>query len=306
MGKLDDLMKSSRGIASESMGRPATAPMNGSSTPATPDRLQGVTRSKAAAEIPLAKIAPDPAQPREEFDAESLGRLAESMKARGQLQPIRVRWDDGTGHYVIVCGERRWRAAEQAGMSAISCVIMDGPITPGELLTIQVVENALREDLRPIEQAKAFRALMDLNGWSTHQVARELAVDQSTVVKTLALLALPQAVQEYVEQGNLSPSVAYEVGKLESADAQVKIAHQVVAEGLSRAETVEAVKHAAGRAKSKGRGTRKPTSRIFRKLAGCTVTVENGKGLNASIILAALLEATERIRREAAENHAAA
>src|SRR5262245_34125337 len=101
MGKLDDLMKSSRGIASESMGRPATVPMNGSSTHA------------AATEIPLAKISPDPAQPREDFDAAALSRLAESMKARGPLQPIQVRWDDGAGRYVIVCGERRWTAAEQ-------------------------------------------------------------------------------------------------------------------------------------------------------------------------------------------------
>jgi ParB family transcriptional regulator, chromosome partitioning protein len=309
MGKLDDLMKSSRGIASESMGRPATVPMNGSSShaaAAAPDRLQGVARSKSAAEIPLSKIAPDPAQPREDFDAEALGRLAESMKARGQLQPIRVRWDDGAGRYVIVCGERRWRAAEQAGMSTMSCVIMDGPVTPGELLTIQVVENALREDLRPIEQAKAFRALMDLNGWSTHQVARELAVDQSTVVKTLALLALPPAVQEQVEQGALSPSVAYEVGKLDSADAQVKVAAQVVSEGLSRAETVEAVKRVSGRSKSKakGRGARKPTSRVFR-LAGYRITVENRRGLERQTLAVALKDALHLVEAEPAESDAA-
>ena len=98
--------------------------------PAGPDRLQGVARSKNAAEIPVDRIGPDPDQPREEFDAEALGRLAESLKTRGQLQPIRVRWDEEQGAYVIVCGERRWRAAELAGLPTMSCVIVDGPGRP--------------------------------------------------------------------------------------------------------------------------------------------------------------------------------
>ena len=101
MGKLDELMKASGGIAAESMGRPqAAAVMNRASAPvtaSTPDRLQGVARSKNAAEIPLDKIDRDPDQPREEFEPESLDRLAESLRARGQLQPIRVRWDRGAG-----------------------------------------------------------------------------------------------------------------------------------------------------------------------------------------------------------------
>ena len=207
MGKLDELMKASRGIASESMGRPqAAAAMHRASAPAAapmPDRLQGIARSKNAAEIPLDKIDRDPDQPREEFDPEALARLAESLRARGQLQPIRVRWDEARSLYVIVCGERRWRAARMAGLPTMSCVIMDGPISPAELLSLQLVENLVREDLKPIEQAKAFRAVMDLNGWSTHDVARELAVDQSSVVRALALLDLPAAVQEQVEQGTL-------------------------------------------------------------------------------------------------------
>ena len=158
-------------------------------------RLVGVVRTKAAAEIPIDRITRDPDQPREDFDEEGLGRLASSLKARGQLQPIRVRWDEGRGLYVIVCGERRWRAAALGGLTTMSCVIMDGPISAGELLMIQVVENALREDLRPIERARAYRALMDLNGWSTRQAAAELAIDQTSVVNALKLLELPESVQ---------------------------------------------------------------------------------------------------------------
>jgi ParB family transcriptional regulator, chromosome partitioning protein len=304
MSKLDELMKASRGIASESMGRPPVATaMHRASAPAAapmPDRLQGIARSKNAAEIPLDKIDRDPDQPREEFEPGALGRLAESIRARGQLQPIRVRWDEGRSLYIIVCGERRWRAARMAGATTMSCVIMEGSISSAELLSLQLVENLVREDLKPIEQAKGFRAVMDLNGWSTHDVARELAVDQSSVVRALKLLDLPAAIQDQVEQGTLSPATAYEVSKLEDPDEQVALAARVVDEGLSRAETVQAVRRASVRpAKGKGRGVRKPTTHVFRRVAGCTVTVENGRGLDQALTRAALAEAIARLDAEA-------
>src|SRR5690242_17897630 len=112
MSKLDELKKASHGIAAESMGRSLTSsPIRRVSTPA---RWQGVTKSKDAVEVPVDMIAPDPDQPREEFDEESLGRLAESIRTRGQLQPIRVRWHEESSRYVIVAGERRWKAARMA------------------------------------------------------------------------------------------------------------------------------------------------------------------------------------------------
>jgi ParB family chromosome partitioning protein len=187
-----------------------------------------------------------------------------------------------------------------AGSTTMSCVIMDGPISSAELLSLQLVENLVREDLKPIEQAKAFRAAMDLNGWSTHDVARELAVDQSSVVRALKLLDLPAVVQEQVEQGTLSPATAYEVSKLDDPEEQSALADRVVSEGLSRAETVEAVRRASGRpAKGKGRGGRKPTTRVFRRVAGCMVTVENGRGLDPEMIRAALAAAIARLDAEA-------
>jgi ParB family chromosome partitioning protein len=265
-----------------------------------PDRLQGIARSRNAAEIPLDRIDRDPDQPREEFEPEALARLAESIRARGQLQPIRVRWDEGRSLYIIVCGERRWRAARMAGSTTLSCVIMEGPVSSAELLSLQLVENLVREDLKPIEQARAFRAVMDLNGWSTHDVARELAVDQSSVVRALKLLDLPAVVQEQVEQGTLSPATAYEVSKLDDPEEQVALADRVVAEGLSRADAVEAVRRASGRsARGKGRGARKPTTRVFRRVAGCAVTIENGRGLDPEIVRAALAEAMARLDAEA-------
>ncbi len=179
MGKLDELLRSGASNIAESMGAgvtrgPGAAPLSTSSTPA---QWQGVAKSKNAVEIPLEKIAPDPDQPREEFDEDALNRLAESLKTRGQLQPIRVRWDEGRGAYMILIGERRWRAAKLAGLPTVSAVVVEGTIDPAELLAIQLIENCLREDLKPIEQAKAFKALMERNGWTVRQVAQELAID---------------------------------------------------------------------------------------------------------------------------------
>jgi ParB family chromosome partitioning protein len=303
-------MKVSRGIAAESMGAhraPTTAPMHSASASA-PDRLQGIIRSRNAAEIPLAKIGPDPDQPREEFEPEALARLADSLKARGQLQPIRVRWDEDRGQYIIVCGERRWRAAELAGLPTMSCVILDGPVAPAELLALQLVENMLREDLRPIEQARAFRTLIDSNGWSTRQLAAELAVTQSDVVRALALLELPSPVQEQVEQGTLPPSTAYEISKVEDPAAQAELAARVVSEGLSRQETVAAVRRSASKpARAKGRGGKphKATSRVFRSPTS-RVTVELKKGSGDAAMLAALREATRVLESEMGADESAA
>jgi ParB family chromosome partitioning protein len=314
MSKLDELRRTTAGNVDESMGggrpaRPEIHGVSGAGPRAVPSRLQGITRSGNAAEIPVEKIGRDDDQPREDFDPEALDRLAESLKTRGQLQPIRVRWSEERGQYVIICGERRWRAAMQAGLATMSCVIVDGPLDPGDLLAIQVIENALREDLQPIEQARAFRALMDRNGWSARQVARELGIVQPNVVRALALLDLPAAVQERVESGQLAPSVAYEVSRLDDPDTQAEVAARVVAEGLSRAETVEAVKRAASKPRAggaKGRGAakakaKKVTERVIRTEAGPRVIVEFKRGLDGPAVLAALDEARAKVAAELAE-----
>ncbi len=312
MSKLDELMKASGAVAAESMGAPRPVVLHGASpAPAgrSPERLKGVARSKNAAEIPVDRIGPDPDQPREEFAPDALDRLAGSLRAKGQLQPIRVRWEEARGQYVIICGERRWRAAQRAGIEAMSCVIAEAPIDPGELLALQMIENCAREDLRPIEQARAFRALIDRNGWSARQVARELGVDPSGVVRALALLELPDAVREQVERGALPPATAYEVSKLDDPDARREVASRVVAEGLSRAEAVEAVeavRRASGKSGrvAKGRGAGKPrkaTRRVIRTAAGVRITLEDRKGLQPGPTLAAILEALALVQAEAGE-----
>src|SRR5262245_8129818 len=118
MGKLDDMRRAGGAAVAESIGVgvPTLGGLSGAPVAPPSARWDGVSKVKNAALIPLDKIAVDPDQPREEFDPDALARLADSLKGRGQLQPIRVRWDGGKGAYVIVCGERRWRAAKMAGL----------------------------------------------------------------------------------------------------------------------------------------------------------------------------------------------
>jgi ParB family chromosome partitioning protein len=308
MGKLEELQRLAGANSRESMGegRPGGAvsgPPQVLASSGMPARLQGVNKSKNAVEVPVDKLQPDPDQPREDFDPESLARLAESLKARGQLQPIRVRWDEGRGAYVIICGERRWRAAVMAGMATMGAIVVEGEISPGELLAIQLVENCLREDLKPVEQSKAYRALMDRNGWSIRQLAAELALDHTAVSRALKLLEMPESVQAQVERGDLPTWTAYEIAKVEDLAEQAELAARVVSEGLSRAETAEVVRQATGKgnkpARGKGRGAskvpRKVTSRVFRTTTGPRITVEFRKGLDDDLVLTALAEAMNQI-----------
>jgi ParB family chromosome partitioning protein len=246
MSKLDELMKHQENMdASLGVGYATgnTPPgMSLDHAQRVPARLQGVAKSKNAIEVPVDKIQPDPDQPREEFEAEALERLAESLKAKGQLQPIRVRWDEGRGVYVIIMGERRWRAAVMARLPVMTCVVHEGTLDPGEQLALQLVENALREDLRPVEQAKAYRKLMDMHNWSGNRLAKELAIDQAAVSRALALLDLPAAVQAKVDSGELATRTAYEIGKLDDAAEQLALAERAAAREISRDQVQATVK----------------------------------------------------------------
>lgn len=310
MGKMDQLRRQSAGNVAESMGAGLDAPNLAANPPGfgprpTPAHLLGVVRSKDAARIATDRIAADPDQPREEFDAESLERLAESLTTRGQLQPIRVRWDEGRGAYVIVCGERRWRAAKIAGLPTLSCVIVEGPMTPAELLAVQLVENALREDLKPIEQAKAYRQLMDQNAWTTRQIAKELSIAQPQVVRTLALLNLPDDVQERVEQGTIAPATAYEIGKLNDADDQRRMAARVVAEKLTRAEAVAAVRRRKdGHPEPAPRApSNRPAPTEFRVSDAVVVTVKFRKADRLTIVQALRLALKQAQALEKPDGH---
>lgn len=158
------------------------------------------------------------------------------------------------------------------------------------------MENCLRADLRPIEQAKAFKALLQRRGCSYRQLAESLHISHQAIVRALTLLDLPEDLQGRVEAGELAPSVAYEVSWLEGPGQQREVATRVVEEGLNRAEATEVVRRAAGKStRPKGRGAGKARKVTFRTSPGPKITVEFRKGLDDELILAALADAMARI-----------
>jgi ParB family transcriptional regulator, chromosome partitioning protein len=292
----------------ESMGAASAAAVHGGPfPPATlvrggPEKYLGAPRSKDVLVIELGRIAPDPGQPRKEFDPGALADLAASLKARGQLQPIRVRWDEGSARWIIIAGERRYRAALLAGLPTLMCVEAKGPLTPGDILEDQLVENALREDLRPIEQARAFKALLEQRGCSQRQLAESLHVPHQTVVRALALLALPGDIQEQVDGGAVPASAAYELARVADDATRRELADQVVAGELTRDEVTARVRAVSSRsAGGKGMGAkakpRKVTSRTLKTSAG-KVTVENRRGLDGGALATALREALDQVEAE--------
>jgi ParB family chromosome partitioning protein len=256
--------------------------------PSLERQAEGRRRLDAACVIRVDRIIADPNQPRVEFDPESLARLAESLKTRGQLQPIRVRWDDAASLYVVVVGERRWRAARLAGLETLACVVVAGGATPEDLLEDQLIENCLREDLRPIEQARAFKALLTSRGLTQRQLAERLQVGQGTVSKALALLGLPEEVQRSVDAGEIGPDAAYQLSKVGDPGELAELARAAARGGMKRDE----VKAKVGTPR-KGRGAkpRKVTARTLRTSAGVKVTLEYRKGLDDVLVVAALEEA---------------
>lgn len=313
MSKLDELRRATGGNVAESMGKGVArpGPTHGASPPPSgADRWSGVERLAGAQRVPVDRIGRDPSQPREVFAEAELAELADSIRERGILQPIRVRWDEGRGMYVVIAGERRYRAATMAGLAVVPCVVEDAPMTDSEILLDQLAENIVRLDLEPIEQAKAFKRLMDANDWSARRLAEALHIDHDKVNRAVRLLALPAAIQDAVAVGEMAPTTAFELTKLADPEAQADVAARVVAEGLNRAEVVEAVREQATRSprSGKGRGAKaKPrkTTATIRTAAG-KVTVENRRGVDDETLEAALVEALGTIRARGAGHSEAA
>jgi ParB family chromosome partitioning protein len=152
-----------------------------------------------------------------------------------------VYWSDNQAAYVILTGERRWRAARQASLEKLACIVIDRSMNEGELRAVQLIENCLREDLKPLEQAHAYRDLMAAHEWSARRLAEELDLNHATVVRALALLELPEDIQQRVASGALAPSTAAELARLDPGEAKA-LADRVATEGLTRDQVAEAVR----------------------------------------------------------------
>lgn len=190
------------------------------------------TSSSAEIMIPIESIRPNPDQPRRDFDASALEELAESIKAKGIIQPLVVRPISPPGSYEIVAGERRWRASQMAQLHRVPVVIRE--FTDEEVIEVAIIENIQRQDLSAIEEAMAFSQLMERFGHTQEKLAEALSKSRSHIANTIRLLTLPEGVQNMVRTGKLSAGHAR---TLIGAPDPMSLALKVINQGLSVRET---------------------------------------------------------------------
>ena len=201
----------------------------------------------AASTLPLREIEPDPAQPRKKFDDDALNQLADSITENGLLQPIAVRPKKlGTG-YIIIAGERRWRAARLAGLDEVPVIIKD--VSDEQAAALALIENLQREDLNPIEVAEGCHQLIEKYGLTQETAAKKLGKSRSAVTNSLRLLALPEDVRRKVSAGVLSAGHAKVLLGLPTQDLMRQAAAEVEANGLNVRQTETLCKKLAKPAK---------------------------------------------------------
>jgi ParB family chromosome partitioning protein len=191
---------------------------------------QPVTARVSDLRIEVSKIRPNPKQPRRAFDETALDELASSMRKEGLLQPVVVR-PLPDGRFELIAGERRWRAAQRAGIHQIPAVVRDVP--DQKLLELALIENLQREELNPIEEAEAYQILIDDLELTQNEVSERVGKQRTTVANALRLLKLPESVKDMVRARRLSMGHARALLALEDQTAIEAMARRVVAEGLS-------------------------------------------------------------------------
>jgi ParB family chromosome partitioning protein len=178
---------------------------------------------------PIESLKRNPDQPRKTFDKDDLDELAASIRDKGVLQPILVRTQPGEeGVWQIIAGERRWRAAQQARLTAVPVIVKE--MDDVAVFEVAIIENVQRADLNPLEEAEAFRVLMDRFGRSQDAVAGVVGKSRSHVANTLRLMNLPESVRQYVLSGQLTAGHARAILTAENAQA---LAEEIIAKGLS-------------------------------------------------------------------------
>ncbi|MFN6962171.1 MAG: ParB/RepB/Spo0J family partition protein [Pyrinomonadaceae bacterium] len=222
-------------MARQSLGRGLGALLGETATaPTTRDGARQL-------EIDIDLIDPNPEQPRTRFEDEALDGLARSIEKNGIVQPIVVR--PKGSRYEIVAGERRWRASQRAGLRKVPVVVKEVP--DERLLELALIENIQRQELNPIEEALAYRKLIDTIGLTQEQVAERVGRERSLVATTIRLLKLPADVQGLIEEGQLSAGHGRAILMVERPERQLEIAREAVKHRWSVRETERAAKRSA-------------------------------------------------------------
>ena len=233
--------------------------------------FDGFMRLEGAGLVPIGNITPDPNNPRTEWDEEDLARLAESVKQKGLIQPIRTRWDETTGKHVITVGERRYRASLLAGLSHLPCICTTTAPTEAEILAESLQENLLRSNLSALDQARAYRRYLDLTGETAARLAEILCVHPSTISRALALTELPAEVQARVSTGEISPTAGAEIAKLRNPEVAKKVAAKAAETKAPVAEVEKQVRQRQG-VTSKASQQQQPFTQ-FKVRRGCRVVI---------------------------------
>jgi ParB family transcriptional regulator, chromosome partitioning protein len=269
-----------RGLASLIPSHSSSPESSGNDAP-RPD--QDLTR------IDLIRIERNPFQPRADFSPAALDELRASIKEKGVIQPITVR-RTATG-YQLISGERRVRAAREAGLRTIPAFIL-AVETDEEMLELALIENLQREQLNPIEVGISYRRLMDECGLTQEEVAQKIGKERSTVTNFLRLLKLPEEIQTAVRKGELSGGHARALLAFEERSKQMSAFRKVLARGLSVREVEQMVRKDGKGTRTKGSTTRGPGSTAFnsvedrlRRLLGTKVQIRQAQGGKGEIVI---------------------
>jgi ParB family chromosome partitioning protein len=271
---------------------------NGASSQPEPDLLP--VAGAHFAEVAVDAISPNAKQPREVFDEEAMGELVESIREVGLLQPVVLRSLEA-GRYELVMGERRWRAALQAGLTTIPAIVRD--TRDDAMLRDALLENLHRSDLNPLEEAAAYQQLLDDFGCTHDELALRIKRSRPQISNTLRLLKLPPLVQRRLAAGVLSAGHARALLGLPDAAAQERLAQRIVAEGLSVRSVEEIVAVGEGKsARPRGPHTTKPVAPRLADIAAALsdrldtrVKVDLGRSKGKVTIEFASIDDLERI-----------
>jgi ParB family chromosome partitioning protein len=248
----------------------------------THDESSSSDEREGLVEISVDQIDANPNQPRKVFDSNALQELAASIKASGVIQPVVVRRVNGS--YQLVAGERRWRAARQAGLERIPAVVRD--VTDVESLEIALVENLLREDLNPMEEAEAYHKLLAQFGWTQEQLAQRVGRDRSSIANALRLLRLPELIQADLRGGRLTMGHALALLSLTSEADQLRLREEILAHSWS----VRATEQSARAVEAASGAPRKP--KAARRRSPELVAVE--EALQRALMTRVRVTGTER------------
>jgi ParB/RepB/Spo0J family partition protein len=217
--------------------------------------------------LPIEKVEPD-AQIRLDFDEEAIDSLAKSLKSEGQIVAILAYHDEARDKYVILDGERRYRAARKAGLVVLKAEVWPYRPGPEEILMLQLSIDQMREDLNPVEQAAAYRKIMDTNGWNASDLAAHIHVAHTTITRATSLLELPPDLQALVRTRELSTKLARELARVTDPALRSTVWAKVKSEDLNAAQAQQLVTKLLKAPKGKTRGPKPKPKFSYRNLLG--------------------------------------